>query len=66
MFGDHKTSRRIVSALSEEEEGGAAVETALLLGLAAFFALTMKQLIATPLLGTFSKAAQVLNQALAG
>lgn len=66
MFGDHKTSRRIVGSLSEEEEGGAAVETALLLGLAAFFALTMKHLIATPLLGTFTKAAQVLNQALSG
>lgn len=49
-----------------EEEGGAALETGLLLALAAFFAVTVKHLIAAPLLGTFTKAAQALNQALAG
>ena len=51
---------------AQEEEGGAALEMGLLLGLAAFFAFTMKHLLAEPLLNTFSKASQVLSQALAG
>ncbi|WP_454714353.1 hypothetical protein [Caulobacter segnis] len=49
-----------------EEEGGAALETGLLLALAAFFAVTVKHMIATPVLGTFTKAAQAMSQALAG
>jgi Flp pilus assembly pilin Flp len=51
---------------AREEEGGAALETALLLGLTAFFAFTVREIIATPLLATFTKAAQVVSQALAG
>lgn len=53
-----------VRALAAAEDGGAAIETALLLGLAALFALTVKQLLATPLLTTFAKVAQALSQAL--
>lgn len=55
-----------VRVFAMAEEGGAAMEMALLLGLAAFFAFTMKHLLATPLMGTFSKAARVMSQALAG
>jgi Flp pilus assembly pilin Flp len=55
-----------VRVFAEEEEGGAALEMGLLLGLAAFFTFTMKHLLADPLMNTFSKAAQVMSQALAG
>lgn len=55
-----------VRIFAKEEEGGAAMEMALLLGLAAFFAFTMKHLLAEPLLNTFTKATQVMSQALAG
>ncbi|ATC30944.1 hypothetical protein CA606_00500 [Caulobacter vibrioides] len=55
-----------VRVFAEEEKGGAALEMALLLGLAAFFAFTLKQVLATPLLSTFTKATQVVSQALAG
>ena len=51
---------------TEENEGGAAIEMALLLGLAAFFAFTIQHLLAEPLLTLFTRASQVLSQALAG
>jgi len=66
MLGEKVTSRRIVRGMADEEEGNAAVEMALLAALAAFFAFTMKHVLATPLLNGFTKAAQVLSQALAG
>lgn len=47
-----------------EEEGSAAIETALLAALAAFFAFAMKELLALPLLGIFTKASQALSQVL--
>lgn len=55
-----------VRVFAAEEKGGAAMEMALLLGLAAFFAFTMRHILAMPLLSTFTKAAQVVSQALAG
>jgi Flp pilus assembly pilin Flp len=55
-----------VRVFAEEENGGAAMEMALLLGLAAFFAFTLKHVLTTPLLSTFTKATQVVSQALAG
>lgn len=66
MLGEKVTSRRIVRGMADEEEGNAAVEMALLAALAAFFAFTMRHVLATPLLSGFTKAAQVLSQALAG
>lgn len=53
-----------VRAFAEAEEGGAALEMGLLLGLAAFFAFTLRHVVATPLLTTFTKAAKVVSQAL--
>jgi Flp pilus assembly pilin Flp len=61
-FGNGPPAR----VFAKEEEGGAALETALLLGLAAFFAFTMREILTMPLLTTFTKAAQVVSQALAG
>jgi Flp pilus assembly pilin Flp len=55
-----------VRAFAEAEEGGAALEMSLLLGLAAFFAFTLRHVVATPLLTTFTKAAKVVSQALGG
>lgn len=55
-----------IRVFAAEEKGGAAMEMALLLGLAAFFAFTMRHVLATPLLATFTKATQVVSQALAG
>ena len=52
-----------VRAFAEAEEGGAALEMGLLLGLAAFF-FTLRHVVATPLLTTFTKAAKVVSQAL--
>jgi len=51
-------------AFAAEEEGGAAVETALLAGLAALSAFLMKNMVATPLLAFLTKASRVLSQAL--
>jgi len=58
--------RKISVEFTGEERGGAVMETALLLGLAAFFAFTMKHLVATPLLAKFTRASQVLSEALGG
>ena len=58
--------RKISVEFTEEEKGGAAMEMALLLGLAAFFAFTVKHVLATELLNTFTRASEVLSQALAG
>ena len=55
-----------VRAFALAEEGGAAIETALLLGLAAFFAFAMKTAVAAPLLATLTRATRVLSQALGG
>ncbi|MCY1648846.1 hypothetical protein OVA11_17825 [Caulobacter sp. SL161] len=55
-----------IRVFAEEEKGGAALEMALMLGLAAFFAFTLKEVLTTPLLTTFTKATQVVSQALAG
>ena len=55
-----------VRLLAEEKEGGAAIEFALVGGLAAFFALTMKALLAMPLLDGLSKATVALSRALSG
>lgn len=55
-----------VRVFAQEEKGGAALEMALMLGLAAFFAFTLKEVLTTPLLTTFTKATQVVSQALAG
>lgn len=55
-----------VRVFAKEDEGSAAIETALLLGLAAFFAFVMKNVVAEPLLATLTKATQVLSQALGG
>lgn len=53
-----------VRAFAAAEEGGAAIETALLAGLAAFLAFTIKNMVAMPLLGFLTKASRVLTQAL--
>jgi len=58
--------RKISVEFTGEENGGAAIEMALLLGLAAFFAFAMKHLVATPLLATLTRASQVLSDALGG
>lgn len=55
-----------VRVFAEEEEGSAAIETALLAGLAAFFAFAMKHVLAMPMLSIFTKATQALTQALGG
>lgn len=54
------------AAFAETEQGGAALETGLLLALAAAFAFTVRHLVAGPLLGTLTKASRVIGQALAG
>ena len=53
-------------AFAADEEGGAAIELALVAGLAAILALAVKELLATPLLSVFTRASKVLSQALAG
>ncbi|MET3665429.1 hypothetical protein [Caulobacter sp. 1776] len=63
MAGRH---RKISVEFTEEERGGAALEMALLLGLAAFFAFTMKSLLAMPLLSGLVRASEVLSRTLAG
>jgi len=55
-----------VRVFAKEEEGGAAIETALLLGLAAFFAFAVKTAVAEPLLATLARASRVLSQVLGG
>ncbi len=55
-----------VRVFAKEEKGGAALEMALLIGLAAFFAFTLRHVLAEPLLTTFTRASQALSQALAG
>jgi Flp pilus assembly pilin Flp len=58
--------RKIAVAFAREEKGGAALEMALVAGLAAFFAYTMKYLLADPLLANFTRTAKALSQALGG
>ena len=53
-------------ALVRKPSSGAAIETALLAGLAAFLAFAMKNMVAAPLLGFLTKASRVLTQALGG
>jgi hypothetical protein len=60
------SKRPPVRAFAPAEEGSVAIETALLLGLAAFFAFAMKTLVAAPLLATLTRATRVLSQALGG
>ncbi|WP_297512880.1 hypothetical protein [uncultured Caulobacter sp.] len=55
-----------VRAFAKAEEGGAAVEMALLLGLAAFFAFSLRHVLVEPVLAIFNRATQVISQALAG
>lgn len=55
-----------VGDFANDEDGNAAIELALVAGLAAFFAFTMRQLVAAPLLDGFAKAAQTLTRALSG
>lgn len=50
----------------ETEEGGAAMETGLLLALAAAFAFTLRHVVASPMLSVFTRASKVISQALAG
>lgn len=61
-FGKGPTVRVFV----REEKGGAALDMALLLGLAAFFAFSLRHVLVEPLLATFNRATQVISQALAG
>jgi Flp pilus assembly pilin Flp len=58
--------RKISVGFVGEEKGGAALEMALVAGLAAFFAYAMKYLLADPLLANFSRTAKALSQALGG
>jgi len=53
-------------AFADDEDGNAAIELALVAGLAAILALTMKEMLAMPLLSVFTRAGKVLSQALAG
>lgn len=55
-----------VRVFAEDKSGNAAIETALLLSLAAFFAFAMKTLVASPLLAVLTRATRVLSQALGG
>ncbi|PIB93677.1 hypothetical protein [Caulobacter sp. FWC2] len=55
-----------IRAFAADEEGNAAIELAVVAGLAAILALTMKEMLAMPLLSVFTKASKVLSQALAG
>lgn len=55
-----------IRAFAADEDGNAAIELALVAGLAAILALTMKELLAMPLLSVFTKASKVLSQVLAG
>lgn len=54
------------AAFAETEKGGAAMETALLLGLGAAFAFVLRHALANPLLATFTRASKVISQALSG
>ena len=54
------------AAFAETEQGGAAMETGLLLALAAAFAFTLRHIVASPLLTAFTRASKVISQALAG
>jgi Flp pilus assembly pilin Flp len=58
--------RKIAIAFAREEKGGAALEMALVAGLAAFFAYAMKHLVAEPLLANLTRTAKALSQALGG
>jgi Flp pilus assembly pilin Flp len=60
--GSKKGSR--LRALAAEEKGGATMETALIAALGAIMALTMKELMALPLLSFLTKAMRVLSEAL--
>lgn len=53
-------------AFADDEDGNAAIELALVAGLAAILALAMKEMVAMPLLSVFTRASKVLSQALAG
>ena len=59
-----KQKRKILDGLVEER-GGAALETGLILALGAFFTLTVREFVASPLLAQLTRAAKVLSQALA-
>ena len=65
MLGGKKTVKTLARGLANED-GGAATETALLLALSAFFAFTLRQALAAPLLRLFTRAARVIGDALAG
>jgi len=52
------------AAFAETEQGGAALETGLLLALAAASAFTLRYLVLSPLLANFTKATRALSQAL--
>lgn len=54
------------AAFAETEQGGAALETGLLLALAAVFAFSLRHVVTSPVLGVFTKASKVISQALAG
>nr|WP_241736152.1 hypothetical protein [Caulobacter sp. RHG1] len=56
--------RKILDGLTEER-GGAALETGLILSLGAFFALVVREVVASPLLAQLTRAAKVISQALA-
>jgi len=60
--GSKKGSR--LRAFLAEEKGGAAMETALIAGLGALLAMTMKELVALPLLGFLTRAMKVLSEVL--
>lgn len=55
-----------IRVFADDEDGNAAIELALVAGLAAILALAVKEMLAMPLLGVFTKASKVLSQALAG
>ncbi len=59
-----KQKWKILDGLAEER-GGAALETGLLLALAAACALVVRELVASPLLAQLTRAAKVISQALA-
>ncbi len=65
MLRGKKTVKTLAEGLTSEE-GGAATEMALMIGLAAFFAFTLRHVLASPLLDTFTRAARVVSEALSG
>jgi Flp pilus assembly pilin Flp len=65
MLGAKKTVKTLARGLASED-GGAAMEMALLIGLSAFFAFTLRHVLAAPLLDTFTRAARVVSEALSG